>query len=90
MAMEGLLERPTLRRLPQVAIVPKSERFAIEVNHRVVLEVADELDAHHWAKHVTECVHSGITKPELIRGELPRLCETATRYNLHSGYPAAS
>ncbi|MGE5597472.1 MAG: hypothetical protein ACM3S1_15710 [Hyphomicrobiales bacterium] len=85
-----ILDRPATRRRARVAIVPGDRAFDIMVNNQLVLSVEDELDAHHWAKHVTACVNSGITKPRWIREALPRLCETATRGNLHSGYPAAS
>jgi hypothetical protein len=74
----------------QVAIAPREQDFAILVDGQVVLAVVDELEAHHWAKHVTECVYSGITRPPWIREALPRICEVATRNNLHTGYPAAS
>lgn len=90
MEIGRLLDRPATRRLAQVAIVPDGDSFAIHVNHEFVLVVDEELEAHHWAKHVTECVHAGITRPDMIRESLPRLCEIATRGNLHSGYPAAS
>ncbi|MCK9520704.1 MAG: hypothetical protein M0R74_17030 [Dehalococcoidia bacterium] len=90
MSIRRMLERPATRRLPQVAIVPMDDAFGIHVNGRLVLTVAEELEAHHWAKHVTECVHAGVTAPERIRENLPRLCEIATRSNLHQGYPAAS
>jgi hypothetical protein len=88
--MRGSRTERRFRRLPQVAIVPGDDSFEILVAGRTVLSIEDELDAHHWAKHVTECVHSGITDPRWIRECLPRLCDTATRNNLHTGYPAAS
>lgn len=78
------------RPLIQVAIDPRDDGFAILVDGEVVLSVLDELDAHHWAKHVVECVHSGVTRPPWIRESLPKLCEQATLNNLHTGYPAAS
>jgi hypothetical protein len=90
--MEGIdiLHRPALRHATQVAIVPFDDGFEIRVDGAWVLTIEDELDAHHWAKHVTECVHSGVRAPEWIRECLPKICETATRANLHTGFPAAS
>jgi hypothetical protein len=85
-----VIRRPALRRLAQVAIVPGDEGFEIHVNGQWVMTIEEELDAHHWAKHVTECVHSGVTDPRWVRECLPRICETATRANLHTGFPAAS
>ncbi len=85
----GRRERRAHRR-PQVAIVPDDDAFEIRVAGCLVLSVDDELEAHHWAKHVTECVHSGVTNPTWIRECLPALCDAATRNNLHTGYPAAS
>lgn len=82
--------RPAPRTLAQVAIVPGDEGFAIRVNGELVLLVVEELEAHHWAKHVTECVNAGVTKVRWIQDSLPKLCDTATRNNLHTGYPAAS
>ena len=74
----------------QVSIVPNDPDFSIRVNGSEVLSVEDELDAHHWAKHVTECVNLGITHVPWIREALPRVCRTATINNLHTGFPAAS
>lgn len=85
-----IIQRPGLRRLTQVAIAPADPGFDILVDGERVLTIEDELDAHHWAKHVTECVNSGVTTPLWIRECLPKLCETATRANLHTGFPAAS
>lgn len=85
-----ITQRPGLRRLTQVAIAPADPGFDILVDGERVLTIEDELDAHHWAKHVTECVNSGVTTPLWIRECLPKLCETATRANLHTGFPAAS
>ncbi len=86
----NIRRRPSLRGVPQVAIVPCDDRFEILADGERVLTIEDELDAHHWAKHVTECVNSGVRGPEWIRECLPKLCETATRANLHTGFPAAS
>ena len=85
-----ILRRPGIRRLTQVAISPSERGFDILVDGEEVLTVEDELDAHHWAKHVTECVNSGVTTLPWIRECLPKICETATRANLHTGFPAAS
>lgn len=82
--------RPALRGLAQVAIVPADSGFEIMVDGAWVMTIEDELDAHHWAKHVTQCVNSGVRAPRWIRECLPKICETATRANLHSGFPAAS
>lgn len=90
MDVTDFVRRPGLRRLAQVAISPADDGFDILVNGSPILTISDELDAHHWAKHVTECVNSGITAPEWIRECLPKICETATRANLHTGFPAAS
>lgn len=84
------VRRPGLRGVAQVAIAPAEDGFDILVDGERVLRIEDELDAHHWAKHVTECVNSGVTAPRWIRECLPRICETATRANLHTGYPRAS
>lgn len=80
-----LLDRPGLRNLAQVAIVPAGPGFEIRVDQHTVLTIRDELDAHHWAKHVVECVNSGVREPGAIRAALPRLCDLATRHNLHTG-----
>jgi hypothetical protein len=85
-----ILHRPAQRGVPQVAIVPSDEGFDILAEGERVLTIEDELDAHHWAKHVTECVNSGVRGRDWIRECLPKLCETATRANLHTGFPAAS
>lgn len=90
MDRSSILDRPTTRRLPRVSIVPRDDAFDITVNDELILTVADELDAHHWAKHVTECVNSGVTRAFWIRESLPKLCEVATRGNLHSGFPGDS
>jgi len=90
MDSSSILDRPGTRRLPRVSIVPRENEFDIMVNDQLILTVADELDAHHWAKHVTECVNSGITRPIWIRESLPRLCEIAKRNNLHTGFPGVS
>lgn len=82
--------RPYRRNPAQVSIVPGDSAFDVRVNDEQVLSVEDELDAHHWAKHVTECVNSGVTEVRHIRESLPGLCETARRNNLHTGFPAAS
>ncbi len=72
--------------LPQVRIVPEPDGFVIYVDDEVVMTVEDELDAHHWAKHVVECVNAGETRAFWIREALPRICELARRQNLHTGY----
>ncbi len=90
METANFFRRPGLRGLTQVAIAPSEEGFEILVDGQRVLTIEDELDAHHWAKHVTECVNSGVKGPEWIRECLPKICETATRANLHTGFPAAS
>lgn len=72
--------------LPQVRIVPEPDGFAIYVDDEVVMTVEDELDAHHWAKHVVECVNAGERRAFWIRQALPRICELARRQNLHTGY----
>lgn len=87
---EDLVTRPGLRGLSQVAISPCESGFDILVDGALVLTIEEELDAHHWAKHVTECVNSGVRAPHWIRECLPKLCETATLANLHTGFPAAS
>lgn len=87
---ERFIRRPGLRGLSQVAIAPCDVGFEILVDGALVLTIEEELDAHHWAKHVTECVNSGVRRPLWIRECLPRICETATRANLHTGFPAAS
>ncbi|GBD23523.1 hypothetical protein HRbin29_01189 [bacterium HR29] len=71
---------------PRVSIVPETQGFAIYVDKELVLAVPDELDAHHWAKHVVECVNAGETRAAVIRQQLPRVCEAARRHNLHTGY----
>lgn len=71
---------------PQVSIVPTGHGFAIYVESELVLVVADELDAHHWAKHVVECVNAGERRAAVIRRQLPHVCEAARRHNLHTGY----
>lgn len=78
------------RGVHQVAIHPREDVFDILVDGEVVLSVEPEIEAHHWAKHVVECVNKGITHPEWLREVLPAVCERATILKAHTGYPAAS
>jgi hypothetical protein len=71
---------------PRVSLVPEAHGSGIYVDEELVLAVADELDAHHWAMHVVECVNSGETRAAVIHRLLPRVCEAARRHNLHAGF----
>ena len=84
-----VLHRPGLRGLTEVSIALGEHKLAIFVDGHQVFSLADEREAHHWAKHVVECVNSGLTEPRWIQERLPRVCDIATRNNLHTGYPAA-
>jgi len=77
---------PQADRQPQVAIDPRSDGFCVLVDGRAVLLADEELDTHHWAKHVVECVNAGLTEPGDIRAALPRLCARASEQNLHTGF----
>lgn len=78
------------RAVHQVSIQPTEEGFELLVDGELVMCVEAEIEAHHWAKHLVECVNSGITSVAWIRQELPERCRRATILNLHTGYPAAS
>jgi len=70
--------------MPQIAIEPVGGGFAVRIDGQPVRFCGDELDAHHWGKHAFEAVNRGLRRPGEIERAMPRLCLTATRYNLHS------
>ncbi len=80
------MARPAPRRPTHIAITSEDGAFAVLVNRERVRVELEELEAHHWAKHVMECVSQGVTRPAEIRHELPRLCAYATQNHLHTGY----
>ena len=75
-----MVQRPYV---PQIAIEPLAHGFAVSIDGHAVRFCGDELDAHHWGKHAFEAVNAGLRRPSEIERELPRLCITATRFQLH-------
>lgn len=69
--------------MPQIVIEPIGDGFAVRVAGQAVRFCGDELAAHHWGKHAFEAVNQGLRRPGEIGRAMPRLCVTATRYNLH-------
>jgi hypothetical protein len=69
--------------MPQIAIAPVRDGFAVSIDGRAVRLCSDELDAHHWGKHAFEAVNRGLRRPQEIERAMARLCLTATRFRLH-------
>lgn len=69
--------------MPQIAIEPQVGEFAVRIDGHTVRLCDDELAAHHWGKHAFEAVNAGLRRPGEIERAMRRLCEKATRFNLH-------
>jgi hypothetical protein len=78
------LQQPLEREaMPQIAIEPRPDGFAVSIDGRLVQFCRDEPDAHHWGKHAFEAVNQGLRRPSEVGRAMRRLCLSATRYNLH-------
>jgi hypothetical protein len=70
--------------MPQIGIQVHDGNFAVSVDGRLVRHCADELDAHHWAKHAFEAVAGGARSATSVADAMERICLRATRFNLHT------
>jgi hypothetical protein len=74
---------PVRGSMPQIAITPLPDGFAVSIDGQAVRFCTDEMDAHHWGKHAFEAVNQGLRGPRQVDRAMRRLCLTATRFNLH-------
>jgi hypothetical protein len=74
---------PQRSSMPQIAITPVADGFAVRIDGEAVQLCADELDAHHWGKHAFEAVNQGLRGARPVAYAMQRLCLHATQYNLH-------
>lgn len=70
--------------VPQITIEPRAGEFTVCIDGHTVRRCDDELAAHHWGKHAFEAVNAGLRRPAEIERAMTRLCDKATRFNLHT------
>jgi hypothetical protein len=69
--------------MPQIGIQAVDVGFIVSIDGILVRVCADEMDAHHWAKHAFEAVSGGARSVNAVAYAMERICLKATRFNLH-------